>query len=89
MCNAFNKWQHNIEIMLNDEADEVIEKLFKTLLNRYQNIFEKLVKVSEFVFDYIHLLYFKINPSCGGSYIDSLDSIKTKKQNKKTIKFYE
>ena len=25
----------NIEIMINDEADEVVEKLFKSLLNRY------------------------------------------------------
>ena len=25
----------NIEIMTNDEADEVIEELFKSLLNRY------------------------------------------------------
>ena len=25
----------NIEVMINDEADEVIEKLFKSLQNRY------------------------------------------------------
>ena len=28
----------NIEIMINDEADEVIEKLFRSLLNRYKNL---------------------------------------------------
>ena len=41
------------------------------------------MKGSEFVFDYVHLLYYKchkINPSPGGSYIDSPDWIKTKKQ---------
>ena len=27
----------NKEININDKADEVIEKLFKSLLNRYQN----------------------------------------------------
>ena len=27
----------NIEIMINDEADKVIEELFKSLKNRYQN----------------------------------------------------
>ena len=27
----------NIEIMINDEADEVIKKLFKALGNRYEN----------------------------------------------------
>ena len=39
----------NIEIMINDEADEVIEELFKSLLNRYQNNLEKLMKGSEFI----------------------------------------
>ena len=39
------------------------------------------MKDSEFVFDYVHLLYYKchkINPNCGGLYIDSLDWIKKK-----------
>ena len=40
------------------------------------------MKVSEFVFDYIYLFYYKTNPSCGGSYIDSLDWIKTNKKTK-------
>ena len=47
----------NIEIMMNDEADEVIEELFKSLQNRYQKNLEKLMKGCEFVFDYVHLLY--------------------------------
>ena len=37
---------------------------------------------SEFVFDYVHVLYYKchkIHPSCGGSYKDSPDWIKNKK----------
>ena len=36
----------------------------------------------EFVFDYVHLLYYKyqkINSNCGGSYVDSLEWIKNKK----------
>ena len=40
------------------------------------------MKGSEFVFDYVHLLYYKfheINPNRGGSYIDSPDWIKNKK----------
>ena len=40
----------NIEIEINDEADEVIEKLFDSLKNRYQNNLE-LMKGSEFVFE--------------------------------------
>ena len=40
------------------------------------------MKGSEFVFDYVHLLYYKchkINPNRSGSYIDSPDWIKNKK----------
>ena len=71
----------NIEIMVNDKADEVIKELFDSLKNRYQNNLESM-KGSEFVFDYVQLLYYKchkINPNCSGSYIDSPDWIKSKK----------
>ena len=40
----------NTEIMINDEEDEIIEELFDSLKNRYQNDFE-LMGASEFVFD--------------------------------------
>ena len=65
----------NIEIMINDEADEVIKELFNSLKNRYQNNLESL-KGSEIAFDYVQLLYYKChktNPNRGGSYIDSPD----------------
>ena len=45
--------------MINDEVGEVIEKFFKSLLNRYQNNLEKSMKGSDFVFDYVYLLYHK------------------------------
>ena len=38
----------NIEIMINDEADEVIKELFHSFENRYQNNVES-VNSSEFV----------------------------------------
>ena len=52
---------------------------------------------SEFVFDYVHLLYYKchkINLNCGRSYIDSSDWIKSKKAainliNKKDNKCFQ
>ena len=44
--------------MINDEADEVIKELFDSLKNRYQNNLESM-KDSEFVFDYVRLLYYK------------------------------
>ena len=48
----------DIEIMINDESDEAIKELFDSPKNRYQNNL-KSMKVSEFVFDYVHLLYYK------------------------------
>ena len=48
----------NIEVMINDETDEVIKKLFDSLKNRNQNDLESM-KSSEFVFDYVQLLYYK------------------------------
>ena len=74
----------NIEIMINDEADEAIKELFDSPKNRYQNNLESM-KSSEFASNYFYLLYYKchkINPNRGGSYIDSPDWIKN---NKSTI----
>ena len=41
-----SKTDDNIEIMINDQSDELIEELFKSLFNRYQNNLEKLMKGS-------------------------------------------
>ena len=57
---------------------KLVENLFELLLNRYQNNLEISIKLSDFFFDYIHLLNYKchkINPNRGGSYIDSPDWI--------------
>ena len=70
----------------------VIKELFDSLKNGYQNNFES-TKGSEFVFDYVDLLYFKchkINPNRSRSYADSPDWIRNKKVtinpiNKKVI----
>ena len=84
------------EVMINDEADEAIEELFKSLLYRYQNNLEKLMRVSKFAFDYVHFLYRKChkNPIRGRSYTDSSDWIRNKKAtintiNKKDIKCFQ
>ena len=42
--------------MINDEADEVIKKLFDSLKNRYQKKLES-IKDSEFVFDHLHFVF--------------------------------
>ena len=77
-----NSKRDKIEIIINEEANEVIEKPFKSLKNRYQNNLE-VMSISEFVLDYVHLLYYKcheINSNLGEWYIDSADSIKIKRQ---------
>ena len=61
----------NMKIMIHDKADKVLKELFDSLKNKYQNNLE-LMKGSELVFNYVHLLYFKcykINLDGGGSYI--------------------
>ena len=63
----------NMEIIINDVADEVIKKLFDQLKYKYQNHLES-TKGSEFVFDFVFLMCYKchkINPNHGGSYVDS------------------
>ena len=55
----------NIDIMISGDVDEVIKELFDSFKNRFQNNLE-LMKGSEFVFDYVQLLYYKchkINPN--------------------------
>ena len=93
---AMHSKSDNIEIMINDEADEVIKVLLDSLKNRYQKNLESM-KGSEFVFNYVHLLYYKchkINPSRGVSYRDSPNWIKNKKEtiipiNKKDNKHFQ
>ena len=65
---------YNIEIMMGNETDEIIEELFASLLQKYQNKLEEKMRGSEFVFDSVDLLHdnlHKISLNRGGSYIDS------------------
>ena len=79
--NKVRPYLKDIEIMIDDKADKIIEELFESLKNRYQNNLESM-KGSEFVFDYVHLLYYKshkINSNNARSNIDSTDWITNKK----------
>ena len=42
---------------INDKGDQFFEERFESILNRYQNNLEKLMKGIEFVFNYVHFLY--------------------------------
>ena len=69
----------NIEFLIYDNANEVIEELFKSLLSRYQIGLETSMSGIYFLFDCVHLLYCKcnkVNSNRGGSYIDSHHWIK-------------
>ena len=51
---------NNIEIMICNETDEIIEKLFNSLLQKYQEEIEESMRESEFFF-LIVLIYCTIN----------------------------
>ena len=64
----------NIETMLNDEADENINKPFDSLKNKHQNNVDSM-KGGEVVFDYVPFLYYKchkINHNRGGYILNPL-----------------
>ena len=47
----------NVEIIIYEEADEVIEELFKTLLNRCKIGLETSVRGSDFIFETWWFIY--------------------------------
>ena len=72
---------NNIEIMMDSQTNEIIEELFKSLLERYQEGLEESKRGSEFIFDSVDALYYdlnKVNLNRGGSYIDSPVWLKNK-----------
>ena len=72
----------NIEFMSYDNANEVVNELFQSLLSKYQIGLETSMRGNDFIFDLVQLLYYKchkINFKRGGSYIDSADWIKKEK----------
>ena len=75
----------NIYIMMGDEADEIVKKIFESLLQRYREGLEESMKGNEFVFDNVDLLEYKLNKiglNRGESYIDSSKWLKNLKKNK-------
>ena len=66
---------------MGNETDDIIDELFKSFLQKYQEKLEKSMKGSQFVFDSVDLLYYhlhKISLKRGGSYIDSPTWLKNK-----------
>ena len=51
---------NNIEIMMGNETDEIIEELFKSLLQKYQEELQVKMRGKEFVF-HINLLHYNFH----------------------------
>ena len=70
------------EIMSGSETEEIIEKLIKSLLQKYQDNLQNKMKGSDFIFYGVNYLFYDLNRitiSKGGSYIESPKSLKDKK----------
>ena len=72
---AMHRKSDNIEIVTSSKTDEIIEELFKSLLQRYQERLEVSMKGSEFVPDSVDLLCNQFQKTSlkrtGSSYADS------------------
>ena len=72
----------NIEIMFGDDNDDIIEQLFESLLQKYEENLQNKMRGSEFEFDGVNFLYYDFNKTSinsGGSCIDSPKWLKDKK----------
>ena len=70
------------EFISGSETDEVAEKLFMSILQKYQDNLQNKMKGSDFIFNGINYLYYDLNRitiSKGGSYIESPKWLKDKK----------
>ena len=65
---------NNEEIMNGRDTDEIIEVVFESFLQKYEENLQEKMKGSEFEFDGADILYYdfnKISINRAGSYIDS------------------
>ena len=72
----------NIKNFMGTDTDEVIDRLFDTILQRFQRAIETSERGSEFIFKNVDLLYYyfhKIHMRRGEVYIDSFEWMKNKK----------
>ena len=72
----------NEELMNGDDTDEIINGLFESFLQKYEENLQNKMKGSDFEFDVVNFLYYdfnKISLNRGGSYIDFPKWLKDKK----------
>lgn len=77
-----------MEIMTYGDAYQIIEEFPQSLLLRYERCLKGKKRGSDFVFDFVSLLYYNycISFKRCGSYIDSADWLKKKKSYHKSNK---
>ena len=72
----------NIEITIGDDNDDIIEQLFRSYLQKYEENLQNKMRGSDFEFNGVNFLYYdfnKISLHRGGSYIESPKWLKDKK----------
>ena len=78
-----NTSSDNIEIMIGDDNDVIIEELFKSFIQKYEENLQNKMRGSDFEFDGVNFLYYDFNEislNRGGSYIDSPKWLKDKRK---------
>ena len=73
-CNALSSG--NIKFTPYSDANDVIDKLFKSLRSRYQENLETSMNGNDFIFDSVQIMYYKCHKAFfihSGSCIDSRD----------------
>ena len=72
----------NIEITIGDDNDDIIEELFKSFIQKYEENLQNKMRGSDFEFDGVNFLCYDFNEislNRGVSYIDSPKWLKDKK----------
>ena len=76
---------NNIKFTSYNDANEVADELFDSLRSRYKENLQTSMRGSDFTFDLVQLMYYKLHEvhfARGGSYIDSADWIEKRYNNK-------
>ena len=82
---VMHSMSRNMKLTRYNNGNEVVDKFFESLLSKYQGNLETSMKGKDFIFDWVQVLYYEcpnVSFRRGGSYIDSPDCIKKKKNNK-------
>ena len=52
---------NNVKIMMGSETEEIIEELFKSFLQKYQEGLQESMRGSEFIIDSVDAYYYNLN----------------------------